>query len=61
MATGNVARAYRTMAGDRGLLESGRKADVVIADAVNPGRVRSVLIGGDVVVDGGWPTWERTW
>jgi imidazolonepropionase-like amidohydrolase len=59
MATGNVARNYQALAGDRGLLQAGKLADVVIADAVNPGRVQTVLIGGEVVVRSGWPQWSR--
>jgi imidazolonepropionase-like amidohydrolase len=59
MGTANVARAYQALASDRGLLAPGKLADVVIADEVNPGRVRTVLVGGKVVVDGGWPVWDR--
>lgn len=59
LATGNVARVYQAMAGDRGLLNAGKLADVVIADAVNPGRVQTVLVGGEVVIQSGWPQWSR--
>jgi imidazolonepropionase-like amidohydrolase len=59
LATGNVARVYPALAGDRGLLAPGKLADVVIADAVNPGRVQTVLVGGEVVIDAGWPQWSR--
>jgi imidazolonepropionase-like amidohydrolase len=60
LGTGNVARAYPALADGRGLLAPGRPADVVLADAVNVGRVHSVIVGGDLVVDAGWPVWTRT-
>ncbi|MBB4403029.1 MULTISPECIES: amidohydrolase family protein [Rhizobium/Agrobacterium group] len=50
LATGNVARAFPQLAGDRGLIEKGRRADLVIVDRVNLGRVRHVIIHGKVVV-----------
>lgn len=50
LATGNVARAFPQLAGDRGLIEKDRRADLVIVDRVNFGRVRHVIINGEVVV-----------
>lgn len=50
LATCNVARAFPQLAGDRGLIEKSRRADLVIVDHVNLGRVRHVIIHGKVVV-----------
>lgn len=50
LATGNVARAFPQLASDRGLIETGRRSDLVIVDCVNLGRVRHVIIQGKVVV-----------
>lgn len=50
LATGNVARTFPQLAGDRGLIEKGRRADLVIVDHVNLGRVRHVIIHGKLVV-----------
>ncbi|WCJ66000.1 amidohydrolase family protein [Agrobacterium tumefaciens] len=50
LATGNVARAFPQLASDRGLIEKGRRADLVMVDRVNLGRIRHVIIHGDVVV-----------
>ncbi|SDH13784.1 Imidazolonepropionase [Pelagibacterium luteolum] len=52
LATGNVARLFPDFA-DRGQLTIGKRADVVIADSRNLGRVRHVLIGGKIVVRDG--------
>jgi adenine deaminase len=38
------------MASDRGLIDKGKRADLVIVDHVNFGRVRHVMIGGKIVV-----------
>lgn len=54
MATGNVARVFSRAAPDRGLIETGKVADIVLVDKRNVGRVEKVLIGGSVVLDGGW-------
>ena len=54
MVTGNVARAFTPLFDDRGVLEPGRLADVVIVDRINVGRVRSVVIGGLLQIDDGW-------
>lgn len=53
LATGNVARTFPQMAGDRGLIEKGKRADLVIVDRVNFGRVRHVMINGRIVVRDG--------
>ncbi|NOZ22093.1 MAG: amidohydrolase family protein [Planctomycetes bacterium] len=54
MATGNVARTFPEVAPDRGLIEPGKVADMVLVDQTNVGRVEKVLIGGSLVADGGW-------
>lgn len=53
LATGNVARIFPQLAGDRGLVEKGKRADLVIADSVNLSRVRDVFVAGNPVVRNG--------
>jgi alpha-D-ribose 1-methylphosphonate 5-triphosphate diphosphatase PhnM len=53
LATGNVANIFPQLAGDRGLLAKGRRADVVITDSTNLSRVKHVLIAGRLVVRNG--------
>lgn len=54
LATGNVAGVFPAFR-DRGRLEVGKRADLVIADSRNLSRVRHVLIEGKAVVyNGGW-------
>ncbi|KQS95569.1 amidohydrolase family protein [Rhizobium sp. Leaf386] len=53
LATGNVARIFPQLAGDRGLIEKGKRADLVIADSANLGRVRDVFIAGRPIVRNG--------
>ncbi|HEV7437845.1 MAG TPA: amidohydrolase family protein [Pseudorhizobium sp.] len=53
LATGNVARIFPQLAADRGLIEKGRRADLVIADRTNCARVRDVFIKGKMVVANG--------
>jgi alpha-D-ribose 1-methylphosphonate 5-triphosphate diphosphatase PhnM len=53
MATGNVARNFPELAGDRGLITKGKRADLVISEAHNLGRVRHVLVAGRIVVFNG--------
>lgn len=53
LATGNVARIFPQLAGDRGLIEKGKRADLVISDGVNLARVKHVLIEGRTVVCNG--------
>lgn len=55
MATGNVARIFPQLAGDRGLIEKGRRADLIIVDAANMARVRHVIIAGRIVIRDGIP------
>ena len=50
LATGNVARIFPQLAGDRGLIERGKRADIVVADNANLSRVRDVFIAGRPVV-----------
>ncbi len=58
MVSGNVAQAFAPLLNDRGCLVPGRVADAVIVDQMNVGRVRSVVIGGILRVDNGWPRYE---
>jgi hypothetical protein len=53
LATGNVARTFPQLAGDRGLIEKGKRADLIIADSANLSRVRDVFIAGRPVVRNG--------
>ena len=53
LATGNVARVFTQMAGDRGLIEKGMRADLIVVDHVNLSRVRHVVIAGRIVVRNG--------
>ncbi|MDM9621895.1 amidohydrolase [Rhizobium sp. AC44/96] len=53
LATGNVARVFPELAGDRGRLENGKRADLAIVENHNLARVRHVLIRGRVVVFNG--------
>ncbi|MCJ8521142.1 hypothetical protein ABID21_004218 [Pseudorhizobium tarimense] len=53
LATGNVARTFPQLAGDRGFIENGKRADLVIADHANCARIRHVLIKGKLVVSDG--------
>ncbi len=53
LATGNVARVFPQLAGDRGLIEKGKRADIVITDRFNIGRVQHVIIEGRLVVENG--------
>lgn len=55
LATGNVAKAFPQLAGDRGLIEKGKRADFVIVDSTNFSRVRHVVIKGALVVENGVP------
>jgi predicted amidohydrolase len=50
LATRNPARLFPGLAPDRGLLASGMIADIVLAEAGDIGNVRTVIIGGKVVV-----------
>ena len=53
LATGNVAKAIPELAGDRGLIEKNKQADIVICDAHNLARVRHVIAKGRIVVENG--------
>ncbi|AJD42411.1 amidohydrolase family protein [Rhizobium sp. SEMIA 4085] len=55
LATGNVAAVFPQMAGDRGLIEKGKRADLAVVDHVNLSRVRHVVIDGRVAVRNGVP------
>lgn len=50
LATGNVAKVFPQLAGDRGRIEEGLRADLVICENHNLGRVRHVLVKGAIVV-----------
>lgn len=49
LATGNVARHFPHLAGDRGIIAKGKTADVVVSDLVNVSQVKHVVIGGKLV------------
>ncbi len=51
MATSQVVKAFPKLAPDRGLVEPGKVADLVIVDREHIGRVHAVIIGGKVVVE----------
>jgi predicted amidohydrolase len=53
LVTGNVARILPALAPNRGLVETGRVADLVIVDARQISRVQHVLIQGQVVLSEG--------
>ncbi|MBY5897208.1 amidohydrolase family protein [Rhizobium leguminosarum] len=53
LATGNVSKTFPELAADRGLLEKGKRADVVIVENHNLGRVRHVVANGELVVFNG--------
>ncbi len=52
MATGNVAKIHPLAAPNRGFIEKGKIADIVITDDKNVGRVDMVIVGGKVVQGG---------
>lgn len=53
LATGNVAKVFPEIFGDRGLIAPGKRADIVITDRHNVAKVRHVLISGRRhIVDG---------
>jgi len=53
LATGNVVKAIPKIAPGRGLIEKGKVADLAIVSKDNISDVRTVFIGGKVVVDEG--------
>lgn len=59
LATGNVAEVFHLAAPDRGFVQEGKVADLVLTDDKNVSRVESVVIGGQVVVENGWPCYDR--
>ena len=52
LATGNVAAVFSAFK-DAGRIEIGKRADITISDPLNYGRVRHVIIGGQMVVQDG--------
>ncbi|MGO7624395.1 amidohydrolase, partial [Rhizobium ruizarguesonis] len=48
LATGNVSKTFPELAADRGLLEKGKRADLVIVENHNLGRVRNVVANGEL-------------
>lgn len=50
LATGNVARVFPEIFGDRGLLALGKRADLAMTEAHNISRVRHVFIAGQARV-----------
>ncbi|MCA1443779.1 amidohydrolase family protein [Ensifer sp. IC4062] len=55
LATGNVAHAFPELAGDRGLIAKGKRADLIVVDEVNLSRVKHVIIAGRIVMRNGLP------
>jgi hypothetical protein len=53
LTTGNVAKAFPEMAGDRGFLEKGKRADLVVSDSHNLSHVRHILVNGNIVMFNG--------
>lgn len=53
LATGNVAHVFPELFADRGLLQAGRKADIVIAEPHNISKIRDVYKDGKLVVSDG--------
>jgi len=56
LATGKVAGVFPELAGDRGVLAKGRRADVIVVESHNFSRVRHVIIAGSPVVLNGMLT-----
>lgn len=54
LATSAPARVFPLAAGQRGRVEPGLVADLVVTERYNLGRVRSVIVGGRVVIDEGF-------
>lgn len=52
-AAGNVARIFPELAGDRGLIASGKRADIVVSQSHNLAHVRHVLCAGRIAVFNG--------
>ncbi len=53
LATGNVARVFPEIFGDRGLIAPGKRADIIITDLHNVSKVRHVFIAGKAhILDG---------
>lgn len=46
LCTGNVARVFGEIFGDRGLIEVGKRADIVVTEAHNLSKVRHVFVAG---------------
>jgi hypothetical protein len=46
LSTGNVARVFGEIFGDRGVIETGRRADIVVTEAHNLSKVRHVFVAG---------------
>jgi imidazolonepropionase-like amidohydrolase len=53
LATANPARLFPKLAPERGLLDPGKIADVILVDARNIGAVRTVIVGGEIVIRDG--------
>jgi hypothetical protein len=51
IATGNVAKIFPKLAPNRGFVEVGKVADLVIVDREHIGRIHTVIIGGQVMVE----------
>ncbi len=53
LATGNVARVFRELASDRGILARGKRADIAIVESHNIGRVRHLIVNGRLAICNG--------
>lgn len=53
LATGNVAHVFPQLAGDRGLLLAGKRADIAVVENHNLSRVRHLIIQGRLVIFNG--------
>ncbi len=53
LSTGNVARVFPELAGDRGLLAPEKRADIAVVESHNLARVRHLIVNGRLTVQNG--------
>lgn len=53
MATGKVAQIFDNVFGDRGILEAGKCADIVLVDKRNVSQIETIIIDGEIVYNFG--------
>lgn len=58
MTSSNVCRAVPLLAPERGLIEKGKIADIIMVNQQKISKVDRVIIGGEVVVQNGKPTYR---